>query len=200
MDALQLGFDAAWSIIIGKPKQTGGIYLPCAGRAIDYNDRPALAGHDVMKATIGFLFFMLFLAGLLLVNLRNVQNRESSGAFTLADIAAVAWRPTHLGEMPLADNTRMQLQFDAEGGLSGHGGCNRFSGNYELGNETLKIGPLAATRMACPEPVGSFEFSFFDALQSANGVEMNGDRLTILNANGDAVVRFISAARQPVAQ
>jgi len=34
--------------------------------------------------------------------------------------------------------------------ISGQAGCNRFSGPYSLGGDTLSPGPLAATRMACP--------------------------------------------------
>ena len=59
---------------------------------------------------------------------------------------------------------------------------------------------LAATRMACGEPVQSYEFSFLDALQSAQRVDARAGRLNLRNAGGNTVIRFISEARQPVAQ
>lgn len=152
-----------------------------------------------MRATIGFLFFMLFLAGLLLVNLRNVQNNNEASQWSPSDLIAVAWRPTHLGDMPLPDDTRMRLQFDADGQLSGNGGCNRFSGGFQLDGEKLTIGPVAATRMACPEPVQSFEFSYFESLQATEGVRLNADRLVLLDNGGQPLVRFVSEVRLPAA-
>jgi heat shock protein HslJ len=38
------------------------------------------------------------------------------------------------------------------GQLTGVAGCNRFSGPYSRSGDTLAAGPLAATRMTCPEP------------------------------------------------
>lgn len=152
-----------------------------------------------MKATIAFLFFMLFLAGLLLVNLRNVQNNAEPGSVSLADLVQVAWRPTHLGEMPLPDDTRMRLQFGADGQLSGNGGCNRFTGGFQLNGQKLTIGPVAATRMACPEPIQSFEFSYFEALQAVQIVNLKDDRLVLRDADGQQLVRFISEVRLPAA-
>ncbi|UYG07362.1 META domain-containing protein [Halomonas sp. M4R1S46] len=38
-----------------------------------------------------------------------------------------------------------------DGRVSGHDGCNRFTGSVELGpNNRIEFGELAATRMACP--------------------------------------------------
>lgn len=152
-----------------------------------------------MKATIAFLFFMLFLAGLLLVNLRNVQENNEGSQWSPVDLIAVAWRPTHLGEMPLPDDTRMRLQFDADGQLSGDGGCNRFSGGFQLDGEKLTIGPVAATRMACPEPIQSFEFSYYEALQAAQSVQLQDDRLVLRDNHGQPLVRFIAEVRLPAA-
>ena len=42
------------------------------------------------------------------------------------------------------------IQF-AETTVAGFSGCNRFRGPYTFANGTLTLGPLAITRMACPE-------------------------------------------------
>ena len=45
-----------------------------------------------------------------------------------------------------------RLEF-TENRVSGRAGCNRFSGSYRrTGDNELEFGPLAVTRMACPEP------------------------------------------------
>ena len=38
-----------------------------------------------------------------------------------------------------------------DGSASGSGGCNNFSGPYEVDGDSLTIGPLAGTMMACEE-------------------------------------------------
>jgi len=117
-----------------------------------------------MKATVAFIFFMLFLAGIAFVNLRGMKNAEDTTVTSADQLMDVAWRPTHIGEMPLDEDTAMILQFSPAGQAGGHAGCNRFTGNYALTTGKLIFGPIAATRMACPEPANSLEFSFLEAL------------------------------------
>lgn len=149
-----------------------------------------------MKATIAFIFFMLFLAGIAFVNLRGMQEMREERPVTRDELLASAWKPVRLGEMRLSDDTEMFLQFDAEGQVSGHGGCNRFTGAYKLGADTLRLGPLAATRMACPEPAASFEISFLDALQSATTTSISANMLTMRNDRGHAILRMNSIERK----
>jgi heat shock protein HslJ len=44
------------------------------------------------------------------------------------------------------------FQISRDGGVSGHDGCNRFTGQVTLGNnQRIEFGELATTRMACPQ-------------------------------------------------
>lgn len=149
-----------------------------------------------MKATIAFIFFMLFLAGIAFVNLRGMQEMREERPVTMDDLLVSAWQPVRLGEMQLPDDTDMFLQFDANGQVSGHGGCNRFTGAYEFGAAALRLGPLAATRMACPEPAASFEISLLDALQTATTTTISANLLTMRNDRGHAVLRMTSIERK----
>lgn len=150
----------------------------------------------MMKATIAFIFFMLFLAGIAFVNLRGMQEMREEKPVTAEDLLATAWMPVRLGEMQLPEDTDMFLQFDVNGQVSGHGGCNRFTGAYALNNDVLQIGPLAATRMACPEPAASFELSFLDALQSATTATISANILALQNNGGDRLLRLKSIERK----
>ena len=143
-----------------------------------------------MKAAFAFIFFMLFLAGIAFVNLKGVQEQADAGNVTPAEISVPAWRPTHLVEMRLADNSEMFVQFEEGGQLRGHAGCNRFSGSYELKDSSLQIGPLQSTRMACPEPAMSFEISFMEALQTAAKASIVGDKLVMREAKDIVTIRF----------
>lgn len=149
-----------------------------------------------MKAAFAFIFFMLFLAGIAFVNLRGMQEQSETAVTSKLDLVFSAWRPVRLGEMRLPDDTEMYLQFGADGKITGHGGCNRFFGDYDLTGEELKIGPLGATRMACPEPAMSFEISFLEAIQAAVAAAATADRLALKNDKGDTVVRLAGIERK----
>jgi heat shock protein HslJ len=146
-----------------------------------------------MKASVGFIFFMLFLAGLAFVNLRELSDRSDALVESTAEIAATNWRPTHIGEMRIENDTPITLQFDSENGLSGYSGCNRFAGNFELVEATFAAGPMNSTRMACPEPANSFEFSYLQAIQATRSISRTDTRLVFHDNQGVAVARFVNA-------
>jgi len=149
-----------------------------------------------MKASVAFIFFMLFLAGLAFVNLRGMQDQSGSTDATLEELTSSAWRPQRLGEMRLDDTTEMYVQFEADGQVSGNAGCNRFFGSYELLDEKLAIGPLGATRMACPEPAMSFEITLLELLQSSTTAVTANERLALRNNQGDTIVRLVAIERK----
>jgi len=148
-----------------------------------------------MKAAFSFIFFMLFLAGLAFVNLKGVQEQSDARDVTLVDLSASAWRPTHIGELRLDNDTEMFVDFGFSGQVTGHGGCNRFFGSYELEHGSLQVSPLGSTRMACPEPAMSFEISFMEALQTQSIASLVGNKL-VLRTTGDAIAIRFTAINQ----
>jgi len=148
-----------------------------------------------MKAAFAFIFFMLFLAGLAFVNLKSVQEQSDARNATPAEISRSAWRPTHIGEMRLDDDSEIFVLFDLGGQVNGHGGCNRFFGSYELEDGALQVGPLGSTRMACPEPAMSFELSFLEALQTPSNASLVGNKLLLRIAEDHITVRFTAINR-----
>jgi len=54
------------------------------------------------------------------------------------------------------------IAFEAPDKVSGKGGCNRYLGAFKLDAERLAIGPLGATRMACPKEEMDVEKRFLD--------------------------------------
>ncbi|WP_051677048.1 META domain-containing protein [Maridesulfovibrio frigidus] len=84
------------------------------------------------------------------------------------------------------DFAQSWAMFTEDGRVTGSGGCNRFNGSYTLENNTLEVGPLASTRMACAEAVDSQEFKFLQALgQSLNVRTENG--LLFMEGNGGSL-------------
>ncbi len=86
-------------------------------------------------------------------------------------------------------DTEITLQFADDGSVAGNASCNQFSGGYTLGEDgadSIAIGPLAATQMACEEPDGVMdqESQFLTALEAASTWQFVGDRLELRNEDG----------------
>jgi len=87
-------------------------------------------------------------------------------------------------------NSGARAEFE-NGEVSGTSGCNRFFGAYEVDGNSISIGPLGSTLMACPPPLMDQEFGFLTAVQSAATYKISGDTLTMSNAEGEVVVTFV---------
>ncbi len=103
-------------------------------------------------------------------------------------IEARTWRLTTLNEQEViwgGDPQRdPQLRFDGTR-VSGFGGCNALSGSYQRTSSTLKMGPLASTRMACADQGRTaLEINFLSALQSTTGYSKAGRLLTLTDSSG----------------
>ena len=89
-------------------------------------------------------------------------------------------------------NSGARAEFE-DGEVSGSSGCNQFFGAYEVDGNSISIGPLGSTLMACPPPLMDQEFGFMTAFQSAATYEIVGDTLTMSNEEGELVVTFVES-------
>ena len=78
---------------------------------------------------------------------------------------------------------RFSLRFEDTKRLSGRGGCNRYSASCdaEAGGH-LRVGPIASTRMTCPE--AQRERAFFAMLRSAVRYELDAKMLILSDSIG----------------
>ncbi len=81
------------------------------------------------------------------------------------------WLLEDLGDQGVIDTIQATLTFPEAGRVAGNGSCNRFFGPAEMSGDTIKLGPLASSRMACPEAVMNQEKKYLDALQAAERLE-----------------------------
>ena len=100
------------------------------------------------------------------------------------------------GVASVVEGTVVTVEFGTDGRVSGSGGCNRFSGEYTLGGDDLTIGPVASTRMACPEPVGvgEQESAYFAALARVASWMFREERLQLRAADGALQVELRRAS------
>ena len=75
------------------------------------------------------------------------------------------------------------------GRLSADSGCNRASGDAIEADGRMVVGLLATTRMACAEPLASFEQRFFRLIQSEPLLRIDGRSLTLVAGNDSARFR-----------
>lgn len=115
------------------------------------------------------------------------------------DLVGVTWLLEDLaGEAPV-DGSPVTVHFADDGALFGSGGCNRFSGTYEIDGGTLTVGDaLPSTMMACADDVMALESAFFTALTSARGFAVEDETLT-LNDESGAALGTLAAQSQDLA-
>jgi heat shock protein HslJ len=97
------------------------------------------------------------------------------------------WNLIEMNGTPVADPGKATLDFDAES-AGGIGFCNYFFASYEEDGESLTIGDIGSTLMACPDL--DLEGDYFAALDQVASSRREGDTLVLLNAEGDAVLIF----------
>lgn len=141
-----------------------------------------------MKGIVGFGFFLLFLAGIAFVTL---QGRHMTQKRTpAASLSGLQWRPIAVLADSIPDTSGMFVKFGDDGSITGHGGCNGFFGSFETTESGISIGPLGATRMACPEPKMQRESAFFDAMHKTTSYDRGDGQMKFLDSDGNVLAEF----------
>jgi heat shock protein HslJ len=104
-------------------------------------------------------------------------------------LAGTAWQLTMLGSDPALEAVSVMLQFDTANGVTGSGGCNSYSSTYTVNGGAIAFADVVSTKMACvDEAAMGQESAFFAALATATEYGLDGDQLTILYGEGEAMV------------
>jgi copper homeostasis protein (lipoprotein) len=76
-----------------------------------------------------------------------------------------------------------------ENRVSGTGGCNQFSGSYEIDGQKISFGPVATTMMACPG-APNVDLAMVAALEKAVSFRKTSHHLELVDGEGEVVARF----------
>jgi heat shock protein HslJ len=106
------------------------------------------------------------------------------------NIFGTSWSLEDMGGKPMSDSAHPTLTFPEAGKVAGNGSCNRFFGPATISGDHITLGPLASSRMACPEPVMSEETAYLQALQAADRVEWQKPYLLIHSRGMENPLRF----------
>lgn len=100
------------------------------------------------------------------------------------------WLLEDLAGEGVVDNAQATLAFPEEGKVAGRGSCNRFFGPAKISGNNMQLGPLGATRMACPEAVMNQETKYLDALQKIERFEWKDPYLLLDEKGTEKPLRF----------
>lgn len=109
------------------------------------------------------------------------QKDETVKAYGAAD---KVWRLVELDDAPVTYSAT--LMFPETGRIAGKAPCNTYTGSMTVPYPWFEAGPLAATRMACPDL--DAETLFFAALSDMSLSEVLGDTLLLSNDEGRTMV------------
>jgi heat shock protein HslJ len=99
------------------------------------------------------------------------------------DLVGNRWRLRAIGGETVPAGVEVVLQVDTDH-VSGNSGCNTYGAPLTLGDDTLSLGPVAATEMACDEPRNSIENQFLQALTAGTEWVVTDTTLEMRNADG----------------
>ena len=109
-------------------------------------------------------------------------------------LAGINWVAFEIGGRMLVADDPPTIAFQEDGRFSFFGGCNRFTGQAEIGEGTV-IFPeaIAGTRRACVPERDRLETDFVEALTETTRFERNGNIVAFQNQAGVVKLRFRSA-------
>lgn len=91
-------------------------------------------------------------------------------------------------EWGISSNPKQFIQFQSNGRVAGHGGCNRFFGSYKQSEDSLQFGPLGATKMMCPAEIMQQEDALFAILSKVDRFERKRHLLKLFDSFGQDIV------------
>ncbi len=107
-------------------------------------------------------------------------------------LVSLKGKPTIVGEQ----RREPHLVFsESENRVSGNGGCNGIGGGFESSGEKLNIKGLVSTMMACQDTMQQ-ESEFLRALETVAGYKIHGNRLDMLDAEGNVLASYMAVALQ----
>ncbi|MDY0116676.1 MAG: META domain-containing protein [Sulfurimonadaceae bacterium] len=80
------------------------------------------------------------------------------------------------------------IQFEADGGVKGHLGCNDFFGSFKTEGKKISFIHIGSTKMMCPNL--NTEDAFSQVLYDVKMYKIEGESLIFYNNDGEVIARF----------
>jgi len=131
-----------------------------------------------------------------------VANAEGETVLTFsvlepAPLTGTTWRLNGYndgkgGFVSVLSGAEITAVFGDDGKVTGSAGCNDYTASYAVEDNAITFGPAATTRKMCSEPEGIMEqeSAYLAAIESTTAFQIEGDELTLTNADGVRVATF----------
>lgn len=137
--------------------------------------------------TLKMLLVLAAVASMTLASCSSSRYLTDTSTGTLAN---TSWFLTNLNGQSPMPGSRVTINFE-NGMLSGSDGCNNYHASYTLNAGKLSLDKnIAATMMACPEPVMQQASAFIQALREADALKREGSQLILADAGGKTLATF----------
>ena len=118
---------------------------------------------------------------------------DGGGAQDPAALEGESWVLTQMltagGQTQILD-VGVSAEFDGTT-ISGNAGCNSYHASYEASGNEISFGPVAGTKMACPEAETSTEARYLQLLEGVATFETSGRSMSMSDADGTPVLQFM---------
>ena len=108
----------------------------------------------------------------------TIVNSMASETITLSQIQK-EWQLVRIDGQAINPEINSTLNVAAQARATGKLVCNTFFGQLTLKDNTLKITPLASTRMICPEAINDVETIVSSVLKNWSEMQLAAGKLTL---------------------
>lgn len=99
-------------------------------------------------------------------------------------LAGTRWNLERIGARGALPQTTPWLHFGPEGVLGGNTGCNSIGGRWEAKGDSLTLSDIVSTLIGCEGAIAEQEAAFNAALQAVARYKIEGDTLSLSDADG----------------
>lgn len=106
------------------------------------------------------------------------ESLRGCGGQSVHLLQGVEWKVIELDDNDYSDeDVTIRFSHDDSRDMQvvGRAACNRYFGSYDLTGESLNIGQLAGTKMACEDATMRVEYEFLNALSNTQGFSVERD-------------------------
>jgi heat shock protein HslJ len=151
-------------------------------------------GGFFVKSLPAYLLFGLATLVLCSCSASNKPTANTPKTTAPRSLPGTDWVLSDLAGIPALPGGKATLSFTDVGRVAGNASCNRFTGTMLISGNTIQMGPLATTRMACADPdVSRQEDTYLKALGAAARYSYEDPYLLIYAEGYDKPLRFTRA-------
>jgi len=177
LSALVVAQAAAYSHILAAATTSGKNFMPRVAALLDVAQ---------VSEIIGVVAPDTFVRPIYAGNV--VATVQSSDPIKVVTVRATAFEAAGEGGSAAVESlpagVKVTAMFGTDGRVSGSSGCNTYNGPFTVDGQSIKIGPVMSTMMACEAPAMQTEQLYLKALSNAAKWSIDGGNLFLRDASG----------------